>query len=991
MTKSLFSFFLILFFTTKLFPQTPAEIFSLGMNAFNNKDYGEANYYFEKFFQEHNEIDEIYSIAKYYSGESLLSLGEVHAASERFEFLANNFKWSSFRDISLYKLGLIYFDTKKFELSRQRLTVLINDYPSSQYFGPALYWIGESYVEEGNMDEAVKFLEDAVTKRRANKYIDYSIYSLANVYERKGNYSKAVSYYDQLLSFYKDSKFAAASQFRIGYCYFKLSDYQSAVVELSNPVISSLDPSTHAEALYVLANSHYRLKEFNDSENIFRQLILGYPTSHLLRSASYGLAWTHFQQKRFADAYKIFDELSELDDSIGVYSFYWKAESKRYAKQNSEALKLFREFIKKYPNSSLVKNAKYQTASIYYSENNIADSEKFLLESIDSEDPAVKSKAYILLGELNLDRQNYSAARENFKVALALSDKSSDFYTIALLGLGITSFKLSLFNDAVKYLIDAENNNSSFESSKVNFYLAESYFAKGNYAEAIKRYNRVGSDDVNLNSLSLYGKAYSYFNMRDYENAVLNFSDFIKKYTFDKRTTDARLRLADSYYGNKSYASASKIYKEIYLTDKGLTNDPYVQYQYAQALYKGGNSSEAISQFRLLQSTFPESEYADKSLYIIGWIFFQRSSFSEAINSYRSLLAAYPNSPLIPLAYYSIGDAFFNLSRYDSSIANYQMVINLFPNSSYVFDAVNGIVLCYLAQNQDEKAISVIDEFVRRNPGLSFSDELFFKRGEIYYSQGNYEKAKLSYAEFTSKYPNSKLSGSAYYWIGKCAQNLNRPEEAIFNFNKVFEAYSNNHLAAAAVIEMGNIYNQLKQYDQAISIYEKGSEKLSNSPQTAEILFMKALTYVNKNDLANAYDVFEEVIMYYGDTPFADRSKLEVGLIEYSAKRYDNAVTYLRNVAETRKDEMGAKAQYYNGLSLFEQGKINEAIEAFVRVRTIFSFYEEWLSRSNLMLGDCYKKLNDKEKAKQFYREVISRHRGDELGKIAQKKLREIQ
>ena len=43
------------------------------------------------------------------------------------------------------------------------------------------------------------------------------------------------------------------------------------------------------------------------------------------------------------------------------------------------------------------------------------------------------------------------------------------------------------------------------------------------------------------------------------------------------------------------------------------------------------------------------------------------------------------------------------------------------------------------------------------------------------------------------------------------------------------------------------------------------------------------------------------------------------------------------------------------------------------------------------MLGDCYKKLKDADKAKQFYQEVLAKHRSDELGKTAQKKLRELE
>ena len=75
-------------------------------------------------------------------------------------------------------------------------------------------------------------------------------------------------------------------------------------------------------------------------------------------------------------------------------------------------------------------------------------------------------------------------------------------------------------------LIDLEIKDANFNRNKVNFYLAESYFAKGNFSEALKRYNKIDRDDQELGSLSQYGKGYSYFNLKDYENAILSFLRF---------------------------------------------------------------------------------------------------------------------------------------------------------------------------------------------------------------------------------------------------------------------------------------------------------------------------------------------------------------------------------------------------------------------------------------------------------------------------------
>jgi len=114
-------------------------------------------------------------------------------------------------------------------------------------------------------------------------------------------------------------------------------------------------------------------------------------------------------------------------------------------------------------------------------------------------------------------------------------------------------------------------------------------------------------------------------------------------------------------------------------------------------------------------------------------------------------------------------------------------------------------------------------------------------------------------------------------------------------------------------------------------------------------------------------------------------------LIEIAAGRYANADEYLSSLAEKGTDELGAKSQYYLGQSLYDQAKYTDAITALVRVRTVYSRFEEWLMRSYLLTGDCYVKLNDKRNAAEMYRAVITKYSGTPIGDEAQRKLRKVQ
>ena len=988
MQKFLLIILISAFFQT--YSQT-SEKFDLAMAAFHNQQYAQSNRLFEEFFSDYKIIDELYATAKYYSAESLLKLGRKDEAAIGFEYLVNTYNWSNYRDKALYNLGLIYYSTGKYELSRLRLKKLLNEYPESEFYGNSLYWIGESYSVENKTQEAIQFLEEAVADKRNRKFADYSLYALANAYEKTGDYNNAVKYYDQLLTYHKNSTLATSAQIRIGICYFKLKDYQSSIVELKSPRLTNLSDEMYSESIYLLATAYYRVNEFADAENSYLEVINKFPQSAYFRSAKYGLAWTYFQQKKYEEAFNQFEDLSLESDSLGIKSFFWKGECKRYSGKLTEANSIYKEFLEKFPDDALAEEAKYQLGVVYFNTNNTDLATRYLISANSSDNDLIKAKSFAMLGEIELSKRDYKSAKNYFQLVLDNQNSEKSVFNRALLGMGIAEYHLNDNKSSLNRLLQLDNSDPSFESQKLNFFLAENHFALSNYNEALNRYNFAVGGDPEIEMQAIYGKAYCYFNSGDYENAAIQFLDFTKKYKNDIRFSDAKLRLADSYFGSKNYAAASKIYEELFTADSRSSINPYARYQYAQALYKSGKTAEAINEFRNIQEKFPASEYAEVSLYTIGWIYFQQKNYSQSIEQYNNVIVKYPQTKLKPIIFYSIGDAHFNMEKYDSAIVNYEKVLSQYPSSQYVFDAVNGIQYSYVAKGNPERAISFLGEFVSKNPGLSYSDQLLFKKGEIYYSLRQYDKAKSEYKYFTSAYPNSSLIPDAYYWIGKSAQNLGQGEEAIFNFDKVVTNYQASALASASILEIGNIYRSEKKYELAISIYDKGITVLSKSNKLPEFLYNKGMTYLEMSKFQEAYSVFEEVVMYYPGTVFGDKSKFELALIDIVAKRFSTADEYLTALCENRTDELGAKSQYYLGQSLFDQQKYNESITALVRVRTVFSRYEEWLMRSYLLSGDCYARLNDKRNAAEMYRAVLSKYSGTPIGDEALQKLRKVQ
>lgn len=987
----LITFAFIAFYNHSLKAQDSASLFAEAMSAYRNSQFSIAYELFSKVSGGEGIDREILSSSVFYAADCLFNLNQPDGAVAGFKKFTEEFRYSNLRDLALYKLGTIYYTGGEYRRARESLMTLLREYPNSEYGGASYHWIGESFAAENKYTEAQEFFKEAISANTDNRFIDQSIYSLAGMYEKTGDYTNAVKYYDQLLAYYNNSPLAPSAQLRIGISYFFLNEFDHAVLELSDPLINKLPGDEQTEAKYYLAGSFVRLKEYKNAAEIFSEILNSGTGNINSPEIQYSLAWVNFQMNDYEEAYKIFLGLASAGtDSLSAKALYWSGECKRYAGKTAEAEKIFNEFLKRFPDNKLASNVKLGVGSIYFNKADAGEAEKFLTSALATTDVSTKTKALVLLGEIELNKSNFNAARDYFSQANKLNPPDGNLLGRTMLGLGITAYYLGDFDGSARTLEQLLKNDNNFEPDKTHFYLAEAYFAKENYTAALKNYNQVNTNDAMLKKETLFGKSYTYFNLKDFANAVYYFNDYIKSYRNAPDLNDAKLRLADSYYGLKNYDKASAIYKELFFNSRSSINNDFAYYQYCQALFKAGRASEAIEAFRAFQQKYPRSKYLETAQYVIGWIYFQQSDFRNAIDNYNLVFEKYPNSSLRPIALYSIADSYFNMGEYDTAIVYYSRVLNEYPNTQYVFDAVNGIQYCYVAKDQTAKAIDFIESYLSANPGSKYGDQISFKKGDIYYSMENYEKAVGAYEEFISAYPNSPLVPNAYYWIGKSASNLKRDDVAVKYFNIVIDKYLKSEIGFSAVIELSAIYDIQKNYSEAIRIIDLASAASPTSPRIPEILFIKAGLLVKEGNTADAYSVFDQIITYYDGNIFAAKSKLEVGLLELGKKNYDGAVSLLKELSEKRTDDIGAEAQYYYGAALMEQGNLSDAISAFVRVRSVFAGYDEWYTRSLLKLGDCYVKLNDKQQARDMYRAVLQRHRADEFANEATTKLKKL-
>lgn len=960
-----------------------------GMNAFNKGDYAKAIVELESLLKSGIADEKIISSAEYHIAKSLENLNNIDGSVNKYEIFLQKYLHSEFRPFVLYTLGTIYGEKNLYEKSREKLFELISNYPDNENVGSSLFWIGKSYLAEGTITEAEQFLNESLESKN-NKFKDHTLYSLGNLKENLNEFKEAVKFYDELLSYYRDSKLAPASQMRIGICYFKLGEYDNVVLELSDPLINELPQKLRIEAKTILGNSFYKLREYDNAEGTYEDILKYYPEKISEEKVKYGLGWVNFKMNDYSAAFSYFEELAKSEnDTIAQNSLYLSGECKRNLDQFDDALEIFKEVLEN-ENSVFRDRALFNIGVINFQREDFNEAEDYLVQSSEADETDIKARSITILGEIYLNRKSYKTAKDYFYSAKQLEEIEDNLLNRALLGLGISQYYLNDFENALLNLNELISRNPSFEKSKVNFYLAEGYFAKGQFESTLTHYNRVEDGNPQLSKDALYGKAYAYFNMKDFANSIYYFEEYLNRYFNDENYFDVSVRLAESYYGLKDFAKSSDIYTNLFSGSGDNLNNDFTYYQYAQALFKAERTAEAIKALNELQSKFRNSRYSDDAQYLIGWIYFQQGNFNSAIQNYLVLFDKYPKSPINPIAYYSIGDSYFNLGDYDSAINYYTQLIDKYPNTKYVFDAINGIQYCYLAKDEPDNAVNLIDIYIQNNPDSKFADQILFKKGEIYFSIGNYEQAAEGYKQLAYYYPQSSLVPNAYYWIGKSYLNVDKFEEAKPMFQTTADNYLKSDVGVSSVLELGAIYNKEQNYFEEIKIYDYAINSFESSSRIPELLYFKGLAQKMDGDIESSYNTFDRILKYFQETIFSAKAKIELGKLELERESYENAELLFKELGAERTDDIGAEAQYNYGLTLFNQDKINEAISALVRVRSIFSTYDEWYTKSLLKLGDCYIKLDDKRNAREMFQAVIRKHGSDAFGTEAKQKLNNL-
>ena len=878
----------------------------------------------------------------------------------------------------------------------------VDQYPTSPRRNSAFADVADYYFENGRYPYALKWygkVERGSLDRQERERFDFRMgYALFNsdkpgaaepYLQRVSNspeYGSQAKYYLGYIAYQQDDYEAANERFdqiadqellqeRLSYYQadmnFKLGNFQEAI-DQAEKQLTKADRREVSELNKIIGESYFNLGEYQKAIPYLEEY--RGKKGRWNNTDYYQLGYAYYKQEDYANAIGQFNKIVDGADFVAQNAYYHLAECYLKLDKKQEALNAFRNAARMEFNPDIQKDALLNYARLSYEIGNAYESVPEVLGSYLEEYPEDTHAAEIR--ELLVD--SYLTSR-NFRGALELLENnrgyaSAETYQRVAFYRGVELFLEENYKEAhTLFGKSMDGGKDPVFEARALFWKAESAYAMGQFEEALTNYIRFQQlpaiRDTKENQSLDYQLGYTYFKLKDYGNAASYFENYTKGGQAGPRTSDAFMRLGDSYFVSREYQNAISAYNEA--RAMGSPEKDYADFQKALCLGFLGREGEKRQALNTLIGAYPKSTLKDDALFELGNSYVQEGQDDRAIETYNRLVREYQMSSLVPPSMMRKALVYYNSGRNREALEVFREVASKYPESDQAAQAVQTAKLIYV----DLGEVDAYAEWVRGLDFVEVSDlELetaSFEAAEKQRLEGNSSRALKAYTNYLDQFPNGSRHIEARFRAAEFLYADGAAQAAMPHF-KTVAASGTGEIAEQSLTRVCEILIADGNYPEVVP-YLRRLEAVADIPQNrmfAQSNLMKAFFLEEE---------YEEVLSYAGkvlENPSLDeriradarlmiaRAALETGDLETARSGY-------AELLNTATGETAAEALYYVALFAQQDGDLEASNASVQKLAKEYASYREWGGKGLILLAQNFYQVDDVFQATYILENVV--------------------
>lgn len=686
----------------------------------------------------------------------------------------------------------------------------------------------------------------------------------------------------------------------LGNYYYNLGDYNRAIDFLEKAVAQRASASQLTELKYKLALSYYNTQNLAKALPLLNDIKQTADIT-IAPSASYYAGVINYRNNNFNEAIADFRRAG-ADSRYQSDIPNWIAQA-LYQEKRYDELVAYTEPLLRQGGNSLSEVALF-TAEVYYRQGLYAKAVPLYKRYMAVKGGQAPAAVKFRYGQSLFKTRDYPSAITQLKPVASGKDTTAQYaaYTLGIAYLqtqnpnyALTAFdqaarlpfnralqEEAVFNHA-KLQLDVNNGAAAVKeltdfnkkypdsalSGEASELLSESYLASNNYAAAIAYIESLKRRTPKINATYqrlTYNQGVNDYNADRYDAAIQNFDKSLRTTPDDGLEASAKFWKAESLSALKRYDDAIPIYSQI---------------------RSGENGS--------------------KSLYALGYAYYNKKDYARALTFFQNYLKASPNDQASAQdAVVRIADCYFVSKQYNEAMRYYEQAIaqNRIERDYAAYQ--KGLILSYVGRDTEAKA--VFDQLQRQSPNSRYADEALFQAANVDFEKGAYQVAISGFSRLIRDKPQSALLPQALLKRAIAYGNLQQYDPAIADYKRILSDYGNSPLAQSALLGLQNSLNDAgrpEEFSQALGQYKKGNP---GSSDVEKVEFDNARNIYGNEKYPQAIQAFLDFMASYPGSPSTTAARFYLGDSYNRTGDAANALQYYGLVMADPTSEFGIRA-----------------------------------------------------------------------------------
>jgi TolA-binding protein len=538
-------------------------------------------------------------------------------------------------------------------------------------------------------------------------------------------------------------------------------------------------------------------------------------------------------------------------------------------------------FIQKYPYHPKTAFA-YFDVGIFYYNNKKYDKAIEYLSKIDYEKlpEAQQVEARFKLGYAYFTKKEFETSLPHFNY---VKNKNNQYTYAACYYAGYSELKSGAYNEALTDLTKAEANEDY--KNLVPHMVTGIYYRQGRYDDAISYGEKaLKNPDVQVKSEINLAVADSWYFKKDYAQALTNFERYLAE---DKAsaTREIQYRIGYAQFKQSKYEAAVQTFKNIASnTDTlGQSSAFYLGLSYLQL----GTKEYALIAFDQARRLDFNKKTKEEALFHFGKVNFDLQRYNDAIAPLKEFVSEYNTSTRFEEANELLSEAFLKTNNYGEAVGYIEGLKHRSVRINMAYQKLTYYRATELYNNNDyEGAKNMFNKSMQYSYDRAIYIAAAFWKAELFSINKEYDQAINAYAHVFEKTadPDNEYHLKSRYGIGYAYYNTKKYDKALPHFREYvrrLEKASDQMFYDDAILRLGDLYYVEKKYSEALRYYELAIRNYSSDVDYA--FYQKGIVLVYEDKLTDAKKAFETVIRKYPNSLY------------YEGAVYQNAQLDFRN------------------------------------------------------------------------------------------------